>query len=124
MLHRCGDSDRSTVADTGPEADNRRTAGDADAAVEIGFPPPGRFDDGYAPWAGYDRPVSLALTMALPQGATTPARPHRTSTATSADGPPRVLAASASGAPASTNGASVRPTTTGTSGACIWSPAR
>lgn len=49
-------------------------AGEADAAVEIGFPPPGRFDDGYAPWAGYDRPVSLALTMALPQGVTAPAR--------------------------------------------------
>lgn len=49
-------------------------AGKADAAVEIGFPPPSRFDDGYAAWAGYDRPVALALTMALPQGAATPAR--------------------------------------------------
>lgn len=49
-------------------------AGEVDTAVEIGFPPPSRFDDGYAAWAGYDRPVSLALTMALPQGATTPAR--------------------------------------------------
>ena len=41
-------------------------AGDRDAEVEIGFPSPSRFDDGYALWAGYDRPVSLALTMALP----------------------------------------------------------
>jgi len=49
-------------------------AGKADAAVEIGFPPPSRFDDGYAAWAGYDRPVSLALTMALPEGAAPPAR--------------------------------------------------
>jgi DsbC/DsbD-like thiol-disulfide interchange protein len=42
------------------------TAGDA--AVEIGFPSPMRFDDGYAASAGYDRPVSLALTMKLPEG--------------------------------------------------------
>lgn len=48
------------------------SAGDADTAVAIGFPPPRRFDDGYAPWAGYDHPVSLALTIALPQR--TPAR--------------------------------------------------
>lgn len=37
--------------------------------VEIGFPPPGRHDDGYAVWAGYDRPVSLALTVTNPQAA-------------------------------------------------------
>ena len=37
--------------------------------VEIGFPPPGRHDDGYAAWAGYDRPVALALTVAGPQAA-------------------------------------------------------
>lgn len=49
-------------------------AGESDTAVEIGFPPPSRFDDGYAAWAGYDRPVSLALTMALPRGAAAPAR--------------------------------------------------
>lgn len=48
------------------------SAGDKDTAVAIGFPPPRRFDDGYAPWAGYDHPVSLALTIALPQR--TPAR--------------------------------------------------
>lgn len=37
--------------------------------VEIGFPPPDRFDDGYAVWAGYDRPVSLALTITPPPSA-------------------------------------------------------
>lgn len=37
--------------------------------VDIGFPPPGRHDDGYAVWAGYDRPVSLALTVANLQAA-------------------------------------------------------
>jgi DsbC/DsbD-like thiol-disulfide interchange protein len=45
-----------------------------DTGVAIGFPPPRRFDDGYAPWVGYDHPVSLALTIALPQQAQTPAR--------------------------------------------------
>ena len=49
-------------------------AGTVDAAVAIGFPPPSRFDDGYAAWAGYNRPVALALTMALPEGAAPPAR--------------------------------------------------
>lgn len=48
--------------------------GAKEAAVEIGFPAPRRFDDGYAPWAGYDHPVSLALTLALPDGAAAPAR--------------------------------------------------
>lgn len=37
--------------------------------VEIGFPPPGRHDDGYASWAGYDQPVALALTITAPQDA-------------------------------------------------------
>ena len=50
------------------------SAGGADAAVEIGFPPPGRFDDGYAPSAGYDHPVSLALELELPEGMARPAR--------------------------------------------------
>lgn len=49
-------------------------AGGKEAAVEIGFPAPRRFDDGYAPWAGYDRPVSLALTLALPEGKDAPTR--------------------------------------------------
>jgi DsbC/DsbD-like thiol-disulfide interchange protein len=40
-----------------------RTGGEP-GEVEIGFPPPSRFDDGYAVWAGYDQPVSLALTIA------------------------------------------------------------
>jgi DsbC/DsbD-like thiol-disulfide interchange protein len=35
--------------------------------VQIGFPPPERYDDGYAVWAGYDRPVSLALTITPPE---------------------------------------------------------
>lgn len=38
------------------------------ARVEIGFPSPERFDDGYSVWAGYDEPVSLALTIHLPEG--------------------------------------------------------
>ena len=32
-------------------------------AVEIGFPAPKRFDDGYSVWAGYDHPVALAFTV-------------------------------------------------------------
>ena len=56
----------------------KASAGTREAAVEIGFPPPSRFDDGYAPWAGYDRPVSLALTLKLPKngigGAAKPTR--------------------------------------------------
>lgn len=52
------------------------TAGDEAAQVKIGFPAPRRFDDGYALWAGYDEPLALALTLALPEGegAATPAR--------------------------------------------------
>src|SRR5690606_34329721 len=50
------------------------SAGGSDAAVEIGFPAPGRFDDGYAQSAGYDRPVALALTLRLPEDANPPAR--------------------------------------------------
>lgn len=50
------------------------TAGNETAPVEIGFPAPARFDDGYATWAGYDHPVSLALTFALPEGSTNPQR--------------------------------------------------
>lgn len=45
-----------------------------EAGVEIGFPAPRRFDDGYALWAGYDQPLSLALTLTLPDGADAPAR--------------------------------------------------
>lgn len=37
------------------------------AGVEIGFPAPKRHDDGYSVWAGYDRPVALALTFDLPE---------------------------------------------------------
>lgn len=47
--------------------------GDGAATVEIGFPQPQRFDDGYSVWAGYGHPVALALTFALPS-ADTPAR--------------------------------------------------
>lgn len=43
-------------------------AGSEAARVEIGFPAPRRFDDGYALWAGYDEPLSLALTLTLPEG--------------------------------------------------------
>ena len=50
------------------------SSGNDDAAVAIGFPPPSRFDDGYASSAGYDHPVSLALTIALPQAKPRPAR--------------------------------------------------
>lgn len=35
-------------------------------AVEIGYPIPGRHDDGYSVWAGYDHPVSFALTIDAP----------------------------------------------------------
>ena len=41
------------------------------AAVEVAFPAPQRFDDGYSPWAGYDGTVSLALTFSLPPDAAT-----------------------------------------------------
>lgn len=41
------------------------------AEVEIGYPPPERFDDGYSVWAGYDQPVALALTFDLPEGGNT-----------------------------------------------------
>lgn len=37
------------------------------AEIGIGFPRPGRHDDGYSVWAGYDRPVSFALTMVPPR---------------------------------------------------------
>ncbi len=37
--------------------------------VDIGFPAPQRFNDGYSIWAGYDEPVSLALDFDLPDGA-------------------------------------------------------
>lgn len=48
------------------------TVGGEKAEVEIAFPAPTRFDDGYAVWAGYDRSVSLALTLRLPPGAGLP----------------------------------------------------
>lgn len=41
---------------------------DKNAEVEVGFPVPQRFDDGYAQWAGYEEPVALALTFRLPEG--------------------------------------------------------
>ena len=31
--------------------------------LELAFPAPKRFDDGYSVWAGYDRPIALALTL-------------------------------------------------------------
>lgn len=43
---------------------------DKNAEVEVGFPVPQRFDDGYAQWAGYDAPVALALSVRLPEGVT------------------------------------------------------
>lgn len=43
------------------------SAGSREAGVEIGFPTPRRFDDGYALWAGYDEPLALALTLTLPE---------------------------------------------------------
>lgn len=49
------------------------TVGGQKAEVEIAFPAPTRFDDGYAVWAGYDRSVALALTMRLPPDADLPA---------------------------------------------------
>lgn len=48
--------------------------GEETTPVEIGFPAPTRFDDGYATWAGYDHPVSLALTFVLPDGSATRAQ--------------------------------------------------
>lgn len=45
------------------------SANGTSAAVEIDFPAPRRFDDGYAQWTGYDRSVALALTMQLPDAA-------------------------------------------------------
>ncbi|MCB1383320.1 MAG: hypothetical protein KDJ73_10420 [Notoacmeibacter sp.] len=37
-------------------------------AVDISFPLPRRFKDAYSTWAGYDAPVSLALTLSPPPG--------------------------------------------------------
>lgn len=39
------------------------------APVHVEYPAPKRFDDGYALWAGYDKPVSLGLTFTLPRDA-------------------------------------------------------
>lgn len=41
-------------------------AGTHSASVALDFPAPERFDDGYATWAGYDQPIALALTLAMP----------------------------------------------------------
>lgn len=38
-------------------------AGTTAQIMDTGFPAPKRFDDGYALWAGYDEPVSLAVTL-------------------------------------------------------------
>lgn len=35
----------------------------AEGSIDVAFPAPQRFDDGYAVWTGYDRPVALALTL-------------------------------------------------------------
>lgn len=45
------------------------TANGAPVTLELHFPEPQRFEDDYAPWAGYDRSVALAITMTLPEGA-------------------------------------------------------
>src|SRR5690606_29169706 len=44
------------------------TADGRAVAVEIDFPAPKRFDDGYGEWAGYDHSIALALTLRLPEG--------------------------------------------------------
>lgn len=44
--------------------------GDQAAKVTIDYPAPRRFDVGDAAWAGYDGPVSFALTLQLPAGST------------------------------------------------------
>lgn len=44
------------------------TAGGKPVNSEVGFPAPRRHGDGSDIWAGYDHPVSLALTMEPPQG--------------------------------------------------------
>lgn len=46
------------------------SAGGQAVRTEIGFPAPQRHRDGGDVWAGYDRPVSFALTMEPPAGAT------------------------------------------------------
>ncbi|MCG6113715.1 MAG: hypothetical protein MEQ84_00835 [Mesorhizobium sp.] len=35
---------------------------------QIGFPPPRLIDDGYSPFVGYDRPVTLALSFPVSEG--------------------------------------------------------
>lgn len=47
-------------------------AGGRPVAVDIAFPAPQRFDDGYGEWAGYDHSVVLALTFRLPKGEDVP----------------------------------------------------
>lgn len=44
------------------------------AKIEIGFPAPRRFDDGYALWSGYDHPLALALTLTLHENTATQSR--------------------------------------------------
>lgn len=44
-------------------------AGAEEVRAQIAFPAPQRFDDGYDQWAGYDKPVALALTLQLPADA-------------------------------------------------------
>jgi DsbC/DsbD-like thiol-disulfide interchange protein len=39
---------------------------EGESEAEIGFPAPARFNEGFSVWAGYDRPVALALTLTLP----------------------------------------------------------
>jgi DsbC/DsbD-like thiol-disulfide interchange protein len=50
-----GDSGVPPTLDLGP--------GSTAKIMDIAFPAPKRFDDGYALWAGYDEPVSLAVTL-------------------------------------------------------------
>jgi len=46
----------------------------AEIPIELRFPAPRRFADTYSSWAGYDKDVSFAFTLALPAGLeTTPA---------------------------------------------------
>lgn len=49
-------------------------AGTLPVPVTISFPAPALFDDGYAAWAGYDHPIALALTIALPADALSQSR--------------------------------------------------
>ena len=42
------------------------TAGGLPVDIDLHFPEPRRFEDDYAPWAGYDQSVNLAVSLDLP----------------------------------------------------------